>query len=319
MKQYLDILRHVRENGDLKADRTGVGTISCFGLQMQPIDLRKGLPVVTTKKIHLPSVIHELLWFFKGTDKIDYLTENKVRIWNEWAVDNSIGNMYGVQWMKWKCSNGEEINQIEDMLELLKTNPDSRRNVVTSWNPETIPDSKKSFKENIENGKGALANCHGFFQVYTAIIPTYERMELFKKEYPLKYGDMVYDKLRTSEFDEYLDKVGFPKRYLDMKHYIRSNDLFLGAPFNITSYCLMMEMICKEVNMIPRFYHHTFGDAHIYTNHLEQVDLQLTREPKKLPTLRLNPNVKRVVDFRFEDFEIIGYDPHPHIKGKVAV
>ena len=274
MKQYLKLVQHVLEKGNEKSDRTGTGTKSVFGYQMR-FDLSDGFPMVTTKKLHIKSIIHELLWFLKGDTNIKYLQENGVKIWDEWADSNgNLGPVYGHQWRNW---NNTELDQIEDLIDSLKNNPDSRRMIVTAWNPGVLPDTKKSFEDNIKNGKAALPPCHAFFQFY------------------------VHDKKLSCQL------------------YQRSADIFLGVPFNIASYALLTEMIAHVCDLKCGEFIHTFGDAHIYSNHINQVQLQLTREPKPLPKLKINRKVKSIFDFKFEDFEILNYEAHPHIKGKVAV
>ena len=274
MKQYLDLVKHVLENGNEKSDRTGTGTKSVFGHQMR-FDLSEGFPMVTTKKLHLKSIIYELLWFLKGDTNIKYLQDNGVKIWDEWADSNGdLGPVYGHQWRNW---NDNEIDQIVSVINSLKDNPDSRRMLVTAWNPGVLPDTKKSFEENVQNGKAALPPCHAFFQFYVH------------------------------------------NQKLSCQLYQRSADIFLGVPFNIASYALLTEMIAHVCNLKCGEFVHTFGDAHIYNNHIEQVQLQLKREPKPLPKLKFKRKVDNIFDFKFNDFEILNYDPHPHIKGKVAV
>lgn len=274
MKQYLDLVKHVLENGAQKGDRTGTGTKSVFGYQMR-FDLAEGFPMVTTKKLHLKSIIYELLWFLKGDTNIGYLNENGVRIWDEWAdADGNLGPVYGHQWRNW---NSEEIDQITELIDTLKTNPNSRRMLISAWNPSVLPDTSKSFAENVANGKVALPPCHAFFQFYVA------------------------------------------DGKLSCQLYQRSADIFLGVPFNIASYALLTMMIAQVCDLQPGEFIHTFGDAHIYNNHFEQLELQLSREPKPLPKMILNPEVKNIFDFTFEDFTLTDYDPHPHIKGVVAV
>lgn len=282
MKQYHDLVRHVMENGHLKSDRTGTGTKSVFGYQMR-FDLSDGFPMVTTKKLHLKSIIHELLWFLKGETNIEYLKENNVKIWDAWADENGdLGPVYGHQWRNW---NNDEIDQIKDVIETLKANPDSRRMLVTAWNPSVLPDTSISFSENVANGKAALPPCHAFFQFYVAP------------------GDASSN--------------GVPK--LSCQLYQRSADIFLGVPFNIASYALLTMMMAQVCDYAPGDFVHTFGDAHIYTNHFEQLELQLSRTPRPLPKMELNPVVKDIFKFKYEDFTLVGYDPHPHIKGMVAV
>jgi len=274
MKQYHDLVKHVLENGSQKGDRTGTGTISVFGYQMR-FDLGEGFPMVTTKKLHLKSIIHELLWFIKGETNISYLKENGVKIWDDWADENGdLGPVYGHQWRNW---NSEEIDQITELIETLKKNPNSRRMLVSAWNPSVLPDTSKSFAENVANGKAALPPCHAFFQFYVA------------------------------------------EGKLSCQLYQRSADIFLGVPFNIASYALFTLMIAQVCDLQPGDFIHTFGDAHIYNNHIEQLELQLSREPKPLPKMILNPEIKSIFDFIFDDFTLEGYDPHPHIKGVVAV
>ena len=274
MKAYHDLLKHILENGTEKTDRTGTGTKSVFGYQMR-FDLSEGFPMVTTKKVHLKSIIYELLWFLKGDTNINYLTENGVRIWNEWADENGdLGPVYGHQWRNW---NSEGIDQIKEVIHTLKNNPDSRRMLVSAWNPSVMPDTSKPFAENVANGKAALPPCHAFFQFYVA------------------------------------------DNKLSCQLYQRSADVFLGVPFNIASYALLTLMVAQVCGLEAGDFVHTFGDVHIYSNHREQVDLQLSRDCRPLPTMKLNPAIKNIDDFTFEDFELIGYDPHPTIKAPVAV
>lgn len=274
MQQYLDLIRHIKANGVIKTDRTGTGTQSVFGYQMR-FDLSKGFPMVTTKKLHLKSIIHELLWFLKGDTNIDYLQENGVRIWNEWAdKDGNLGPVYGHQWRNW---NSEGLDQIKEVIHTIKTNPDSRRMLVSAWNPSVLPDTSVSFDENVANNKAALPPCHAFFQFYVA------------------------------------------NGKLSCQLYQRSADVFLGVPFNIASYALLTLMMAQVCELEAGDFVHTFGDAHIYSNHKEQIELQLSRTPRSLPTMKINPEVKDLFEFTFEDFELINYDPHPLIKGSVAI
>ena len=264
MKQYLDLMRHVKDNGQEKSDRTGTGTVSVFGYQMR-FDLAEGFPCITTKKLHLRSIIHELLWFLKGDTNIAYLKENKVRIWDEWADENgNLGPVYGSQWRSWPSANGTHIDQITKLIYQIKNNPDSRRLIVSAWNVSEI--------ENM-----ALPPCHAFFQFYVA------------------------------------------DGKLSCQLYQRSADIFLGVPFNIASYALLTMMIAQVCNLEVGEFIHTLGDAHLYVNHLEQTELQLSRSIRPLPTMKINPEVKNIFDFTIEDFELVNYDPHPHIKGIVAV
>ena len=274
MKQYHDLVKHVLENGNQKGDRTGTGTKSIFGHQLR-FDLSKGFPMITTKKLHLKSIIHELLWFINGDTNISYLNENGVKIWNEWAnKDGDLGPVYGYQWRNW---NGDKIDQIKDLISTLKSNPNSRRMLVSAWNPSVLPDTSKSFEENVADGKAALPPCHAFFQFY----------------------------------------VNNGK--LSCQLYQRSADVFLGVPFNIASYALFTMMIAQVCGYQAGDFVHTFGDAHIYNNHIEQVKLQLSRDIRPLPKMEINPEIKSIFDFKFEDFKLVDYDPHPHIKGAVAI
>ncbi len=274
MKQYLDFIKHIKDNGVQKGDRTGTGTISVFGYQMR-FDLSEGFPMVTTKKLHLKSIVHELLWFLKGETNIDYLKKHNVKIWDAWADENGdLGPVYGHQWRNW---NNEQIDQISEVIETIKTNPNSRRMLVSAWNPSVLPDTSASFSENVANNKAALPPCHAFFQFYVA------------------------------------------DGKLSCQLYQRSADAFLGVPFNIASYALLVLMIAQVTGLKPGEFIHTFGDAHIYNNHIEQIDLQLTRDPKQMPKMVLNPNIKNIFDFTYDDFSLENYVFHPAIKGKVSV
>ena len=274
MKQYLDLVKEVLENGNQKGDRTGTGTKSIFGHQLR-FDLSKGFPMITTKKLHLKSIIHELLWFINGDTNIGYLNENGVKIWNEWAnKDGDLGPVYGYQWRNW---NGDEIDQIKELISTLKNNPNSRRMLVSAWNPSVLPDTSKSFEKNVASGKAALPPCHAFFQFY----------------------------------------VNNGK--LSCQLYQRSADVFLGVPFNIASYALFTMMVAQVCGYQAGDFIHTFGDAHIYNNHIDQVKLQLSRDTRPLPKMEINPEIKSIFDFKFEDFKLVDYDPHPHIKGAVAI
>ena len=264
MRSYLDLMRHIRENGTPKEDRTGTGTLSVFGAQLR-FDLSTGFPLLTTKKVHLKSIIHELLWFLKGSTNIEYLTQNGVTIWDEWADKNGdLGPVYGHQWRSWPTKDGGHIDQISKVIDDLKKNPDSRRHIVSAWNVSDID-------------KMALAPCHTFFQFYVA-------------------GGKLSCQL-----------------------YQRSADFFLGVPFNIASYALLTMMVAQVCDLEVGDFVHTFGDCHLYVNHLTQTDEQLSRTPRSLPTMRINPKVKNIFEFTYEDFELIGYDPHPMIKAPVAI
>ena len=264
MQQYLDLLRTVRQTGTFKADRTGVGTYSIFGHQMR-FDLAKGFPMLTTKKLHLKSIIHELLWFLAGDTNVRYLQENGVRIWDEWADENGeLGPVYGSQWRSWPTGNGQKIDQISNLIAQIKTNPDSRRLIVSAWNPAEV--------DNM-----ALPPCHCLFQFYVA------------------------------------------EGKLSCQLYQRSADVFLGVPFNIASYSLLTMMVAQVCDLEPGEFVHSFGDTHLYANHLEQADTQLARIPGKLPSMRINPDIKNIFDFTFNDFELSGYEAAAHIPAKVAV
>jgi len=277
MKQYLDLLYRVRQFGDFKGDRTGTGTWSLFGHQMR-FDLRHGFPLVTTKKIHLKSVIHELLWFLKGDTNTRYLKENGVKIWDEWADGKGdLGPVYGYQWRAWPAPDGRHIDQISQVMEQIRINPDSRRIIVSAWNPADLPDESVSPQANVAAGRMALAPCHAFFQFYVC------------------------------------------DGRLSCQLYQRSADVFLGVPFNIASYALLTMMIAQAYDLGLGEFIHTLGDAHLYTNHLEQADEQLTRTPYELPTIELNPDVKDLFAFRYEDFTLSNYQCHPHIKAPIAV
>jgi len=277
MRQYLDLLRHVRDHGDRKGDRTGTGTLSVFGYQMR-FNLEEGFPLVTTKRIHLKSVIHELLWFLRGDTNTAYLKENGVSIWDEWATeDGDLGPIYGYQWRSWPAPSGTHIDQVTQVVEQIRTNPDSRRMIVSAWNPADLPDERVSPQDNVRAGRMALAPCHAFFQFYVC------------------------------------------DGRLSCQLYQRSADIFLGVPFNIASYALLTMMIAQVCGLRPGDFIHTLGDAHLYANHLEQADLQLSREPHPLPTLRLNPAVDDLLAFGYDDFQLLDYEHHPHIRAPIAI
>jgi len=264
MKQYLDLLRDILDNGTIKTDRTGTGTRSVFGRQMR-FDMADGFPLLTTKKLHLKSIIHELLWFLKGDTNVRYLQENGVRIWNEWAdADGNLGHIYGFQWRSWPDYRGGSIDQIAEAVEQIKHNPDSRRIIVSAWNVADLPNMN-------------LPPCHAFFQFYVA------------------------------------------DGRLSLQLYQRSADTFLGVPFNIASYALLLQMMAQVTGLVAGDFVHTLGDTHIYLNHIDQARIQLDREPRPLPRMIINPDVKSIFDFRYEDFHLEGYDPHPHIAAKVSV
>jgi thymidylate synthase len=266
MKAYLKLLEHVLNEGQVREDRTGVGTLSCFGAQLR-FNLQDGFPLVTTKKLYLRAIIHELLWFLSGDTNIQYLNENKVTIWDEWAdADGNLGRVYGAQWRHWQRPDGSHVDQIQQVIESIKNNPGSRRHIVCAWNPGELDQM-------------ALPPCHAFFQFY------------------------------VDEADA----------LLSCQLYQRSADMFLGVPFNIASYALLTQMVAQVCNLRPGHFVHTFGDLHIYRNHLDQVRLQLSREPRPLPTMRINPDKKDIFSFVYDDFQLEGYDPHPAIKAPIAV
>ena len=274
MQQYLNLLNHILEKGVTKEDRTGTGTTSCFGYQMR-FNLSEGFPLLTTKKVHLKSIIYELLWFLNGETNIGYLSDNNVKIWDGWADEKGdLGPVYGHQWRNW---NSENIDQIANLITQIKTNPDSRRMIVTAWNPSVMPDTSISFAENVANGKAALPPCHAFFQFYVS------------------------------------------EGKLSCQLYQRSADTFLGVPFNIASYALLTMMIAQVCNLKAGDFIHTFGDVHLYSNHMEQVKTQLSRTPSKLPTMKLNKRVTDIFSFKYEDFQLVNYKPQGHIKAPVAL
>lgn len=275
MRQYLDLLQRIIDEGVQKGDRTGTGTISIFGHQMR-FNLADGFPLVTTKKVHLKSIIYELLWLIAGDTNIKYLHDHNVTIWDEWAnSDGDLGPVYGAQWRNW---NNEGIDQIQQVIDSIKNNPNSRRHIVTAWNPSVLPDEhEKDFAKNVAEGKAALPPCHAFFQFYVI------------------------------------------NGRLSCQMYQRSADVFLGVPFNIASYSLLTMMMAQVCNLEAGDFIHTFGDVHIYNNHIEQVKLQLSREPRPLPTMRLNPEVKSLYDFKYEDFTLENYNPYDAIKAPVSV
>ena len=277
MKQYLDLMRHVRDNGFRKEDRTGTGTLSVFGYQMR-FDLADGFPLVTTKRCHLRSIIHELLWFLQGETSIRYLQENGVSIWNEWATtDGELGPVYGAQWRSWPAPDGRSIDQMAQLVEQIRRRPESRRLIVSAWNPAVIPDESLSPQQNAEAGAMALAPCHALFQFYV------------------------------------LDGK------LSCQLYQRSADTFLGVPFNIASYALLTLMVAQVCDLKPGDFVHSFGDAHIYSNHFDQVKEQLSRSPRHLPQMKITTEVSDIFDFKFADFELVNYDPLPTIKAPIAV
>ena len=274
MKQYHKLLSHILEKGVQKGDRTGTGTLSTFGYQMR-FDLSDGFPLLTTKKLHLKSIIHELLWFIKGETNTKYLQENNVKIWDAWSDKNGdLGPVYGHQWRNW---NSDGVDQISILIDQIKNNPNSRRMIVSAWNPSVLPNTLESFSKNVANGKAALPPCHAFFQFYVS------------------------------------------EGKLSCQLYQRSADTFLGVPFNIASYALFTMMIAQVTNLEVGDFIHTFGDVHLYNNHFEQAKEQLSRDFRTLPTMNINPEITNINDFKYEDFDLINYDPHPHIKAAVSV
>jgi thymidylate synthase len=277
MQQYLQLMRHVLDTGVKKEDRTGTGTLSVFGYQMR-FDLNAGFPLVTTKKCHMRSIIHELLWFLKGETNIAYLTDNNVKIWDGWATDDGeLGPVYGKQWRSWEGADGQVIDQISELVEQIKTNPDSRRLIVSAWNPAVLPDTSFSPKENAEQGRQALPPCHTMFQFYVL------------------------------------------EGKLSCQLYQRSGDIFLGVPFNIASYALLTMMLAQVCDLQLGDFIHTLGDAHLYVNHLDQANLQLTRQPYPLPKMIINSSINDIFAFEINDFELEDYQAHDHIKAPVAI
>lgn len=277
MQTYLNLLQYILDNGSRKSDRTGTGTISHFGYQMR-FNLAQGFPAVTTKKLHFKSIIHELLWFLKGDTNIRYLNENGVRIWDGWATEEGdLGPVYGAQWRNWVAEDGRKIDQMSQLLEDLRNRPESRRHIISAWNPALLPDETRSPKDNAAMGLQALPPCHTMFQFHVA------------------------------------------DGKLSCQLYQRSADVFLGVPFNIASYALLTMMVAQVVGLEPGDFVHTFGDVHIYLNHLDQVETQLAREPYALPEMKINPDKKDLFDFHFEDFELTGYEFHPPIRAPIAI
>lgn len=277
MQQYLDLMQHILDSGTHKEDRTGTGTVSVFGYQMR-FNLSDGFPMVTTKKLHLKSIIHELLWFLKGETNIKYLQDNGVKIWDGWATaEGELGPVYGKQWRSWEGPDGQVVDQITQLIQDIKTNPDSRRLIVSAWNPALLPDTQYSPDKNAEMGKQALPPCHTLFQFYVV------------------------------------------EGKLSCQLYQRSGDVFLGVPFNIASYALLTLMVAQVCDLELGDFVHTFGDAHLYSNHMDQVQEQLSRQPLPLPQMKINPAKKDIFDFTIEDFEVVGYQSHPHIKAPVAI
>lgn len=313
--EYLDHMTDLLELGAKKDDRTGTGTVSIFGHQIVH-NMRDGFPLLTTKKVFTKGIIHELLWFLKGETNIKSLTDNGVHIWDEWATDEGeLGPVYGEMWRNWPTVDGFiGIDQIKRMILTLKNNPNSRRNIVSAWNPDFLPSDILSPKENAESGRQALPPCHTFFQTNCEEIPFLERLEHERA------GKIYVEGAKSkATIGRILDKKKVPKYYLDLQLYQRSADWFLGVPFNAASYSLLLMMLAQVTNMVPRNFIHTFGDTHLYLNHLGQANEQLSREPKQMPHVRLNARIEDIDDFIYDDFEIVGYDPHPAIKAEVSV
>lgn len=322
MKNYLELLSDILENGEKKGDRTGTGTISLFGKQLS-FNLQEGFPLVTTKKVYMKGIVHELLWFLQGNSNIRYLTDNNIHIWDGWADENGeLGPVYGVQWINWLCHNGQTVNQIREIADTLKTNPDSRRMIVSAWNVAFLPDEKISPQENVKNGKQALPPCHVMFQFYSGKMTKKDKENYLKQEYPevfKDYNDIITDIHNNEEPLLKNNNIRIPERKLSCKLYQRSADIFLGVPFNIASYSLLTFMMAQISDMWVGDFIISFGDTHIYNNLIEQVKTQLTREPLALPKIKLNKNVKDIFDFKYEDIELVGYESHPAIKGQVSV
>jgi len=310
MEQYKNLVREIQNNGVSKGDRTGTGTKSIFGHQMR-FDLEKGFPLVTVKKTHWPSVVHELLWFLNGDTNIKYLKDNNVKIWDEWADENGdLGPVYGKQWVNWGNNDSkalpwnQSINQIQNAIDTLNNNPDSRRIIVSAWNVGELHEM-------------ALEPCHAFFQFYTEELTLEERIKNYRDSQP---GNNMKDMVDNSTYDhKFFDDFGWPKRKLSLQLYQRSCDVALGGPFNIASYSLLLQMMSQCVNMVPNEFIWTIGDAHIYTNHIDGCDEMLKREPLQLPSVKLNPEIKNIFDFTYDDITLENYHPHPKIKLPVAV
>ena len=351
MKQYHDYLKYILENGIKKEDRTGTGTISIFGYQMR-FDLSKGFPLVTTKKLHFKSIAIELLWFLRGDTNTKFLNDNGVTIWDKWALKEDyieknegsnilkarkgdLGKIYGYQWTNWKTKFGFSCNQITELINNIKEKPDSRRHIVTAWNPTYLPDEDFSPQENVQEGLMALAPCHVMFQFYVKPLDVFERITVFCSLYgeqkwsdffllkQIGYWKNYYDEeykenwIKTASY--IMDNNNIPKSSLSCMLTQRSADSFLGVPYNIASYALLTEMIAQECDLVAGELIWSGGDCHIYNNHLEQVKLQLEREPYDLPKLKFKRKPNSIFDYKFEDFEIVDYKAHPHIKGEVAI
>jgi thymidylate synthase len=322
--QYLKLMSELLKNGKIKNDRTGTGTFSKFGHQFRA-DLREGFPLLTTKKIFHKAIIHELLWFLRGDTNIRYLKDNNVNIWNDWALENGdLGPVYGKMWRQWPNQDGTSIDQIGNLIKLIIEQPYSRRQIVSGWNPSLLPVEGVSHKENIQNGKQALPPCHTLFQFCVEDMTTTDRITYIKKNDNLLNSVIISMKnkcsdLSSEEVNSILDNNNIPDKFISCQLYQRSADLLLGVPFNLASYSLLTEMIGKVVNMVPKDFIHTFGDVHLYSNHVEQAETQLQRNMMELPTLTINYKGQNIDEFQFNDFLITNYNPHPSIKAPIAV
>ena len=321
--QYLALLEKLLNTAKYKDDRTNTGTYSIFGPQIVA-DLREGLPLLTTKKVFHRGILHELLWFLSGDTNIKYLLENNVHIWYEWALDNGdLGPVYGRMWRNWPNPNGPEVDQIQYLINLIKNNPYSRRQLVCGWNPALLPDENKTHKENVESGLQALPPCHTLFQFYCEDMSLLERVHHLNSEDSilLKENPQIFENFGKNKdaIENLLNENNVPDKYISCKLYQRSGDIFLGVPFNIASYAMLTHMVAQVVNMVPKEFIHTFGDLHLYSNHVEQAKEQLSRNQMDFPKLHIKNRGQNIDEFVFEDFEITDYAPHPYIKAPVAV
>ena len=321
--QYLALLEKLLNTAKYKDDRTNTGTYSVFGPQIVA-DLREGFPLLTTKKVFHRGILHELLWFLSGDTNIKYLLENNVHIWDEWALENGdLGPVYGKMWRNWPNPNGPEVDQIQYLINLIKNNPYSRRQLVCGWNPALLPDENKTHKENVESGLQALPPCHTLFQFYCEDMSLLERVHHLHSEDSILLKDNAQFFENFGENKEAIEKLlnenNVPDKYISCKLYQRSGDIFLGVPFNIASYAMLTHMVAQVVNMVPKEFIHTFGDLHLYSNHVEQAKEQLSRNQMDFPKLHIKNRGQNIDEFVFEDFEITGYNPHSYIKAPVAV
>lgn len=325
MNQYLNLMRDILDNGYDKGDRTGTGTRSVFGRQLR-FDLSESFPLLTTKQVHIPSIVEELLWFLSGSTNNNDLLARGVRIWNEWACeDGSLGPIYGQQWVNWRCPDGTTVNQIQGVIDQLKSNPNTRRAIVSAWNPADLPDESVSPQENVVNGKAALPPCHTLFQFYARELSMVERTDLAGEDAVYEYHCELNSKghyLGYTTLTDYLDFCGVPKHELSCQLYQRSCDYVLGAPFNIASYSLLTAMIADQCNMVLGEFVFALGDVHLYRDHIEDetiVKEQLSRAPRNPCKLVIKRTPPSIFEYTADDFEFIGYDPHPPIKAKVSV